>query len=230
MTVGTIRYRAKSALMVAFAVCFCLDYVKGGCLSYGHSCWGGHGKRSGPPGRAVAVRTIPAPPVSSPDLLWPNIEQSDQTAAGNNGGVFEIPAGSVYYQPRIRAFRFRPEDVMNLPEVDVADASSLASDENYADRSTKSTIEDTGRVVESEFQKSPNNREDHLRSELQRRKVMAALLATATGTEPGDLDENSYERLFLNPGVGAGLREPNHNKLLKLLGLNAQVRKYGRSS
>uniref|UniRef100_A0A182Q2A4 Uncharacterized protein n=1 Tax=Anopheles farauti TaxID=69004 RepID=A0A182Q2A4_9DIPT len=49
------RFGTKRRISVALivAICLCLKQVKGSCLSYGHSCWGAHGKRAGPPGRAA---------------------------------------------------------------------------------------------------------------------------------------------------------------------------------
>lgn len=43
---ATFKSLARMVLIIAF---FCLaECAAGSCLSYGHSCWGGHGKRSGP--------------------------------------------------------------------------------------------------------------------------------------------------------------------------------------
>uniref|UniRef100_A0A182NE22 Uncharacterized protein n=1 Tax=Anopheles dirus TaxID=7168 RepID=A0A182NE22_9DIPT len=49
------RFGTKIRISVALIVVtsLCLKQVKGSCLSYGHSCWGAHGKRAGPPGRTA---------------------------------------------------------------------------------------------------------------------------------------------------------------------------------
>ncbi|XP_058812291.1 uncharacterized protein LOC131676910 [Topomyia yanbarensis] len=224
MTSGTIRHRVQVVFVVVFVLCFCLDCVKGGCLSYGHSCWGGHGKRSGPPGRTIVARTIPAPPISTPDLLWPNIEQ--RNPPGSKGSAYEIQSAA-YYQPMNRLFRLPPATMMDLLDSDVTGSSSSASGENDVE-SEKSNADDAESVVEVGSPKIPDLndiREESLRMRQQRRKT-AALLKTVAGPESGDSDEESFGRLFMNTGGG---RESNNNNLLKLLGSKPH-RKYGRSS
>jgi len=39
----------KFVLFATVFVCCYMEYIHGSCLSYGHSCWGAHGKRAGPP-------------------------------------------------------------------------------------------------------------------------------------------------------------------------------------
>ncbi|KAL6437073.1 hypothetical protein ACFW04_004994 [Cataglyphis niger] len=44
----TLRKLRRTIFVLACIFCFA-DYAAGSCLSYGHSCWGAHGKRSDAP-------------------------------------------------------------------------------------------------------------------------------------------------------------------------------------
>ncbi|XP_049548522.1 uncharacterized protein LOC125959693 [Anopheles darlingi] len=63
------KFRVSMTFIVI--TCLCLEHVKGSCLSYGHSCWGAHGKRAGPPRRAASSDIgdgLPFRPHQPPEL------------------------------------------------------------------------------------------------------------------------------------------------------------------
>ncbi|XP_055615772.1 uncharacterized protein LOC129761940 isoform X2 [Toxorhynchites rutilus septentrionalis] len=98
MTNGIMGNRAKTIIVTTLVLCFGLDFVKGGCISYGHSCWGGHGKRSGPPGQ-YSTRALPVP-LAPPPELWTR----ELFAISNNG----------YYPPLARMLQFPPAAVIKM--------------------------------------------------------------------------------------------------------------------
>ncbi|XP_058060120.1 uncharacterized protein LOC131210840 [Anopheles bellator] len=60
--------------IIIVIMCLCLEHVKGSCLSYGHSCWGAHGKRASPAdrnGEAFAGEGLPFRQQQPPDQTKP---------------------------------------------------------------------------------------------------------------------------------------------------------------
>lgn len=130
--IGGMTFRVKTILLVAMVLGCCLDFVKGGCLSYGHSCWGAHGKRSGPPpppARRLLPRTVPAPPISPPDG-WTALERTKPPEAGS----FTI-GSKAYYPPLGRLFRFPPAaavlDLLGSSENDIDSNDPQQEDMDY---------------------------------------------------------------------------------------------------
>ncbi|XP_055526218.1 uncharacterized protein LOC129718956 isoform X2 [Wyeomyia smithii] len=215
-----VSVRAKTVITAVLVVSSCVDFVKGGCLSYGHSCWGGHGKRSGAPGgrSSIAVRTIPAPPLYSQDTgLWPSIERGQTPVEYKS---------AMHYQPLNRLFRIPPAAAMDLLGSDAAGSSS-ASDENDSEN-LKAPPDDKDSVYET-LPPRPriiNARENQFRLRKHLRQKAALLQTMADGTEPSnDSDDNDdFGQLVLN--VGDRGRNDNSASLSN----PGSPRKYSRSS
>ncbi|XP_049280728.1 uncharacterized protein LOC125762561 [Anopheles funestus] len=87
------RLRASVAIIVLISIC--LKQVQGSCLSYGHSCWGAHGKRAGPPGRTASGDAVQFQP-------QPLLDQSNSLPAALTGAerwalVKVLPEKNAYY-------------------------------------------------------------------------------------------------------------------------------------
>ncbi|XP_050070818.1 uncharacterized protein LOC126558792 [Anopheles maculipalpis] len=94
------RLGARLRVLVAIIVliCVCLKQVKGSCLSYGHSCWGAHGKRAGPPGRTASSDA----PVAVQFQPQPLLDQANPLPAALTGAerwalVKVLPEKNAYY-------------------------------------------------------------------------------------------------------------------------------------
>ncbi|XP_035902715.1 uncharacterized protein LOC118507787 [Anopheles stephensi] len=90
------RLRVSVAIIVL--ICVCLKQVKGSCLSYGHSCWGAHGKRAGPPGRTASVDA----PFAVQFQPQPLLDQTNPLPAALSGAerwalVKVLPEKNAYY-------------------------------------------------------------------------------------------------------------------------------------
>ncbi|XP_065092774.1 uncharacterized protein CCHa1 [Ochlerotatus camptorhynchus] len=201
MISGIMSCRVKMIGAVFLVICCCFSYAKGGCLSYGHSCWGGHGKRSGPPSGRSMTRSIPAPPMAPSDL-WPAIER--MKPPGGKGPLYAAP-NSVYYQQLGRMFKVPPVSIMDL----VGPDSSSSSNEND-DNSSKTDDDENNGDSSLENHNALRSREDQLRQRQLRRK--AALFETATAGA-GSSNEDDIGQLLLD---AAASNRDNQN-LFKLL-------------
>ncbi|XP_038219883.1 neuropeptide CCHamide-1 isoform X2 [Zerene cesonia] len=68
---------ATALLIILLIVCL-TEGATGSCLSYGHSCWGAHGKRSG------------KPPASAPDWFITRMLRRMANNEMQNGNNFEV--------------------------------------------------------------------------------------------------------------------------------------------
>ncbi|XP_039446904.1 uncharacterized protein LOC120426234 [Culex pipiens pallens] len=219
MTSDGMTVRVKTILVIAMVLC-CFDFVKGGCLSYGHSCWGAHGKRSGPPlARRPLPRTIPAGPIGPPDG-WSALERMKPPEAGS------FVAGSkAYYPPLGRLFQFPPAAVLDL----------LGSSENDID-STEPEDTDYGGPQPNRNVMSLGDRFQRLQRE-QRRK--AALYETASsGTDTSSSGNSSSGNADDANDIGQALVDEAKNSedmtekdvnFGRLLNGNHRHRKYDRA-
>uniref|UniRef100_A0A182VPW9 Uncharacterized protein n=1 Tax=Anopheles minimus TaxID=112268 RepID=A0A182VPW9_9DIPT len=85
----------RALVAIVVLICVCLKHVQGSCLSYGHSCWGAHGKRAGPPGRSASGDAVQFQP-------QPLLDQSNPLPAALTGAerwalVKVLPDKNAYY-------------------------------------------------------------------------------------------------------------------------------------
>ncbi|XP_052889307.1 uncharacterized protein LOC128297666 [Anopheles moucheti] len=90
-----VRSRLRASVAIIVLICVCLKQVKGSCLSYGHSCWGAHGKRAGPPGRTASGDVVQFQP--QPLLDQANPLPAALTAAERWALVKVLPEKNPYY-------------------------------------------------------------------------------------------------------------------------------------
>lgn len=213
---GLIGYKVKMIGALFLMFCCCFSYAKGGCLSYGHSCWGGHGKRSGPPppsGRSIP-RTLPAPPMVPADL-WSTIER--MKPPGGKGTLYAAP-NNIYYQPLGRIVKAPSVSLVDLMGPDSSSSTSVEND----DLSSKSDDDENNEEPSLDNHNLPPSREDLLRQRQLRRK--AALFETAT-TGTGSSNEDDIGQLLLDVAVP----DRGNRDLLKLLN-STPPRRYDHST
>ncbi|XP_052868023.1 uncharacterized protein LOC128273983 [Anopheles cruzii] len=66
--------KIQPSMALIVIMCLCLEHVRGSCLSYGHSCWGAHGKRASPAernGEPFAGEGLPFRQQQPPDQTKP---------------------------------------------------------------------------------------------------------------------------------------------------------------
>ncbi|XP_037026298.1 uncharacterized protein LOC119067431 [Bradysia coprophila] len=82
----------KFVLFATVFFCCYMEYIQGSCLSYGHSCWGAHGKRAnGPPrqlGRWALVKIVPDKNTDNN----PRHISTDSQANEDSASIFDNPS------------------------------------------------------------------------------------------------------------------------------------------
>ncbi|XP_055586553.1 uncharacterized protein LOC129739166 [Uranotaenia lowii] len=184
-----------------------VECVNGGCLSYGHSCWGGHGKRSGP-----KIPELPA------DVGWPL-------------GLKPVPDGGksvVYGLPGKRPRGIRSRGLFPLSRAAMVELNGASQDEFYGDGEVDSLkSSEIGELLDGNGNLSPmmmppggvsngdKTNSLRLQQQQQRRKAAAAAAlldsvvaavdsppALANGSSDDDEDD-SFGRLLLSGPAGA---------------------------
>ncbi|XP_062538254.1 uncharacterized protein LOC134206542 [Armigeres subalbatus] len=171
-------------------LCCCFSYAQGGCLSYGHSCWGGHGKRSGPPSGRSIPRSLPVPPMVPADM-WSTVERSK---APEGKGTFYAAPNDIYYQPLGRVVKAPPVSLVDLLGADSSSSTSIEND----DVSSKSDDDENNAEPNLNDHGVSQSREDLLRQRQLRRK--AALFETASGGT-GSSNEEDVGQLLLDVAI-----------------------------
>ncbi|XP_041762149.1 uncharacterized protein LOC121588367 [Anopheles merus] len=93
-----MAYQIRGFIVFIILVSVCSKQIKGSCLSYGHSCWGAHGKRAGQPGH-IASSDVPGAVQFQPQQ---QLDQSHPLPAALNGAerwalIRVLPEKNAYY-------------------------------------------------------------------------------------------------------------------------------------
>ncbi|XP_050081806.1 uncharacterized protein LOC126569048 [Anopheles aquasalis] len=130
------KFRVSMTFIVI--TCLCLEHVKGSCLSYGHSCWGAHGKRDGPPRRAASTdigdglpfrpHQPPEQPINLPVALTP---------AARWALVRMIPDKNTYY-PFSKLIPLMDEQLLSANDLVTGESDSSAVSVRSSDASNES--------------------------------------------------------------------------------------------
>ncbi|XP_046751624.1 neuropeptide CCHamide-2 [Diprion similis] len=107
---STASSRPFVGLLILFVLCFAIEVsAKRGCSAFGHSCFGGHGKRSGPSDRIEdGLQEV----VDDSGLNQEGHQEYESLRGG--GEILLADAGQVYQDRPMP--RFQPPQVLSLQE------------------------------------------------------------------------------------------------------------------
>ncbi|XP_053681092.1 uncharacterized protein LOC128731958 [Anopheles nili] len=223
--------KLRICIILIVVSCLCLDNVKGSCLSYGHSCWGAHGKRASPPGRTVsnegsgALQFKPQPLLDQSNPLPAALTTAERWALvrvlpeKNIYNTFSkvihsppaLPAASLIFNDDLGLFGADPPTI-KLDSINSAIGTSV--DTSYDPKTPASTEQDL--VVGDERLlaaiASPNERRrDH------RQKKKGQSTSTRKGdTRFGGIDDSYDDNMSLDRNWA-----PNNDDIGQMLLLNA---------
>uniref|UniRef100_A0AAG5CNC5 C3H1-type domain-containing protein n=1 Tax=Anopheles atroparvus TaxID=41427 RepID=A0AAG5CNC5_ANOAO len=132
--------KLRLSMMLLVITCLCFEHVKGSCLSYGHSCWGAHGKRGGPPKRAApddgpeTLRFRPQPALDETNAI------SSVLTAADRWALVRVLPNKIPYYPFSKMIHSQPP----LPvapfffggDTDMVEPDSPGTSSKLADGST----------------------------------------------------------------------------------------------